>query len=53
MCFKQLPEHRRVLMTATRVMPILADICGGGGTQHKQSKLISGKIYEEITLYGN
>ncbi len=28
MCFKQLPEHRRVLMTATRVMPILADICG-------------------------
>ncbi len=28
--FKQLPEHRRVLMTATHVMPILAGyLCGG------------------------
>lgn len=52
--FKQLPEHRRVLMTATHVMPILAGyLCGGEKilrTQHKQSKLLSGKIYEDFMV---
>lgn len=56
--FKQLPEHRRVLMTATHVMLILAmDVCVGkknasvnSKTQHEQSKLLSGKIYEEMAL---